>query len=349
MPGQNRFVTLDGMRGIAALVVAGSHVSVMLGLGVPPHGHLAVDFFFVLSGFVIAHAYEERLATTMEPAEFFLARVIRLHPLILLGSAVSIAVVSARGLGSETALAALSWAAVAGILMVPVHSLLSPAAFPLNGAAWSLFAEYSVNLVFAVIAVSLTRTRLCLLLVAGIAMLIALALGQAGLQSYWRADLVGLSLFRVVYPFFAGVFANRLFRSGKFTGPSLSPSLLIAVLLAILLAPPTISPTVFQFAMIVGVFPLLVFAGARDRLTETRSKWMLIGGRLSYPLYMLHFPLAVLLLPAVAQLLPPAAALVAFMLVLLAASWLALRYYDEPVRAWLSSWVRARRQRSVLV
>src|SRR5436190_2007369 len=86
MSSQERFVTLDGMRGLAALVVAASHVGELVGLGVPPHAHLAVDFFFVLSGFVIAHAYEHRLATTMRPIDFIRVRVIRLHPLIALGS-----------------------------------------------------------------------------------------------------------------------------------------------------------------------------------------------------------------------------------------------------------------------
>jgi peptidoglycan/LPS O-acetylase OafA/YrhL len=230
------------------------------------------------------------------------------------------------------------------MLMIPVHAGSWPAAFPLDGPAWSLFAEYAVNIVFAMIAVTLTAARLRLVLLAGIAMLLILAVGPARLQSYWRVDLVGLSLLRVVYPFFAGVLINRLYRSRAAT-PSISPLLAMTILSAILLAPSTAFDTAFQFAMIVAVFPLLVFASARDRLTEVQAKWMLTGGRVSYPLYMLHFPLAVLLVPLALSAFSPAAALASVMLVVAGASHLALRYYDEPVRAWLSArWRGTRRQ-----
>src|SRR4051794_4760580 len=263
MPSQDRFVTLDGMRGLAALVVAGSHVAELVGLGVPPHAHLAVDFFFVLSGFVIAHAYEKRLATTMRPIDFIRVRVIRLHPLIILGSAISLMVPIAGSFAGEgPSILLLMWAAVAGLLMIPVHLGAWPAAFPLDGPAWSLFAEYAVNIVFAFIAVWLTAARLRILLIAGVGMLLILALGPAGLQSYWRSDLVGLSLLRVVYPFFVGVLINRVYRSSTVAVPSISPLLSMTILSAILLAPSTAFDTAFEFVMIVAVFPLLVFASA---------------------------------------------------------------------------------------
>jgi peptidoglycan/LPS O-acetylase OafA/YrhL len=342
MSADDRFVTLDGF------VVAGAHIGELLQIGVPPQAHLAVDFFFVLSGFVIAHAYESRLATTMRPLDFVRTRVIRLHPLLLLGSAITLAIFLADGVtGEGPGVAVLLWTTLAGILMVPTNQPWSSAAFPLDGPAWSLFAEYAVNMLFAVAAVSLTMSRLRSLLLLGVALLVALSVSPAGLESYWRADHVGLSLLRVIYPFFAGVMALRLYRSGRVPCPSLSPYLSFALLLAILLAPPTRFDTLFQFVMITAVFPMLVFASARDRVTRAQGEWMLQGGRLSYPVYVLHFPLAMLLVPALSARLPATSALGAIMLLVVAASYLALRYYDEPVRAWLSARLRASRRRDL--
>lgn len=345
---QDRFVTLDGMRGLAALVVAVSHVAELLGIGVPPNAHLAVDFFFVLSGFVIAHAYEERLASTMRPIDFIRARVVRLHPLIVLGSAIGLmAAIAGSATSGGPGPAALAWMALAGTLMIPVHQQSWPAAFPLDGPAWSLFAEYGVNILFALIAASLTIRRLRLVLGAGLGLLALLALGPAGLESYWRIDLIGLSLLRVVYPFFAGVLVNRLCRAGKAAGVQISPLLSTTLLLAILLAPAMPFNTLFQFAMIAGVFPFLVMASAGDQLADGHSRWMLTGGALSYPLYTLHFPVATLLVPVAASFLSPVVALGAIMLVVIGLSALALRYYDEPARAWLSSRLRLRRAQSL--
>ena len=346
MSNQDRFVTLDGMRGLAALIVAASHISELLGIGVPPHAHLAVDFFFVLSGFVIAHAYEPRLGTSMSALEFLRVRLIRLHPLILLGSGISLATIISGGVsGNGPGFLAIVWMTFEGVLLIPAQQHPGGAAFPLDGPAWSLFAEYAVNLLFALIAVSLTPRRLGLLLVAGLAMLAALAFSRAGLESYWRGETVGLSLLRVVFPFFAGVAISRIYHGGKTRIRGISPLISMSVLLAVLLAPSTRFDTLFQFVMIVGVFPLLVLASARDRLTGAQGEWMLLGGRLSYPVYMLHFPLASFLVPIAASLLRAGAALAAIMLFVLGAAYVALRYYDEPIRAWLGARARSRRNR----
>ena len=79
---------LDGLRGVAALMVvwfhvfeafATSHVDQRIN-----HGYLAVDFFFVLSGFVIGYAYDDRWGR-MTYRDFFMRRLIRLHPMVVMG------------------------------------------------------------------------------------------------------------------------------------------------------------------------------------------------------------------------------------------------------------------------
>jgi peptidoglycan/LPS O-acetylase OafA/YrhL len=82
----HQFATLDGLRGVAAIAVTSLHFRFELGKFLLPHSYLAVDFFFVLSGFVLAYAYEDRLSEGMKPIQFLRLRVIRLYPLYLIGT-----------------------------------------------------------------------------------------------------------------------------------------------------------------------------------------------------------------------------------------------------------------------
>ena len=352
MPSNGRFVTLDGMRGLAALVVAWAHIGELLGLGLPPHSELAVDFFFVLSGFVIAQAYEDRLATTMGLREFLKIRAIRLHPLLMLGCAISLCVLGAQSLDGhgETA-GALAWAAIAAVLLRPFHSLDSPGAFPLDGPAWSLFAEYWVNILFALIAPFLTFARLRALMLAGVLMLMLLFILEGGIGNVWRTESIGLSILRVTYPFFGGVMASRLYRSGKLRVPTVTPLVSVTLLTAVLLSPAFRFDVAFEVAMIVGFFPLLVLASTNDVMPAVQHRIMLLGGALSYPVYTLHFPLALaLFIPLVGTGHTTAGTmgyLAAYMIGLCALSYAALRYFDEPVRAWLGNRLLSRKPRTV--
>src|SRR5271156_4792125 len=86
MSERQHFATLDGLRGVAAIIVLALHVlGPLVDISLTPHAGLAVDFFFCLSGFVIGYAYEDRLLKTMSFLEFATARVIRLYPLIIAG------------------------------------------------------------------------------------------------------------------------------------------------------------------------------------------------------------------------------------------------------------------------
>lgn len=81
---------LDGLRGVAAVIVVLFHILEAHALGnrteqIINHGYLAVDFFFLLSGFVISYAYDDRWGK-MTLKDFFLRRIIRLHPMIIVGS-----------------------------------------------------------------------------------------------------------------------------------------------------------------------------------------------------------------------------------------------------------------------
>src|SRR4051812_23930437 len=83
----SRFLTLDALRGVAALIVFIRHSGPQFGLSAVEYSasHMAVDLFFVLSGFVLANAYESKLVDgTLGVSRFMLLRYIRLFPLYLL-------------------------------------------------------------------------------------------------------------------------------------------------------------------------------------------------------------------------------------------------------------------------
>ncbi len=82
---------LDGLRGVAALLVVFYHIFEGFSFAgggtlitVINHGYLAVDFFFILSGFVIGYAYDDRWKKNMTLKGFFKRRLIRLHPMIIM-------------------------------------------------------------------------------------------------------------------------------------------------------------------------------------------------------------------------------------------------------------------------
>ena len=148
---------LDGLRGVAALLVIVYHVFECFGWTPVPHGYLAVDFFFVLSGFVIGYAYDSRWSEGLSVGHFFKRRLIRLHPMVIMGTLIGAVCFflqgSVRWDGSHVSAGWVMVAMLLGMLMLP----LWPGAaadvrgngelFPLNGPSWSLFFEYIGTLV----------------------------------------------------------------------------------------------------------------------------------------------------------------------------------------------------------
>src|SRR5215469_9945636 len=90
-PDRRMFYTIDGLRGIAALLVVCRHIVPLHGNRLNfPSSYLAVELFFLFSGFVIAHAYDKRFDAGMSFWEFVKARIIRLYPLYFLGLMIAV-------------------------------------------------------------------------------------------------------------------------------------------------------------------------------------------------------------------------------------------------------------------
>ena len=157
---KERFLALDALRGVAALAVVCLHVS---SGSVPHRGYLAVDIFFVLSGFVITHAYEARLLDGISLRRFTLLRAIRLYPLVQLGVLLSVALsISLQVLDRGTPQHFDSCKSYSAMLLLPYMTAASADMYLVLSPTWSLFNELVVNVIYAAV-VRILSTRVLLL------------------------------------------------------------------------------------------------------------------------------------------------------------------------------------------
>lgn len=350
---------LDGLRGVAALTVvcfhlfeayATSHLDQRIN-----HGYLAVDFFFILSGFVVGYAYDDRW-TKMTVREFLTRRLVRLQPMVVIGALIGAVMFYTQGCPvwdvSAVPVAMLLVATLMNAFMIPA----TPGAeirgvgemYPLNGPAWSLFFEYIGNVLYALFIRRLSTRALAVLVAAAGCGLAAFSvwgpLGDICVGfSLTGENIVGGSL-RLLFAFPAGLLLSRVFRPVRVRGAFWIGTLAVVVLASV----PRIGGSehlwmngVYDALCAVVLFPLIVWIGASgkttDRVTSRICKFL---GDISYPLYMVHYPFIYLYYAWVknenltfGQSLPGAAALVAGSVAL---AWLCLRFYDEPVRRFLS-------------
>lgn len=356
-----QFEVLNGLRGVAALLVVVFHVSEILSLGDPrgnlfPHGALAVDFFFCLSGFVVSYAYDQRWARGMGLREFALRRLIRLHPLVLPATVMGALVYAfAPFRGADWTVSPADWAMTIAfaLLVLPYPTL--PGRFDdthsLDGPTWTLFQEYIGNLAYALVLRHLSPRALLLLAVPAA---VGLAAGAAhygsvstgfGYSNWWMAEV------RLAFPFIFGLWMHRVLPALPKVRLGLLP--LAAVMIGAL-ALPVMGPDakaasngLFEAALVIVLFPLIVLCGAHSGGSPRALATSSALGRLSYPLYILHYPFiykfadwVILTEPKADAVLPVALALPPL---LIALGWAGLKLWDEPVRARLSARYLARR------
>ncbi len=354
MPSQtfeprHKFETLDGLRGLAAILVVWFH-QYMAGISPFPDGvYLAVDLFFLMSGFVIAHAYEGRLEQGMGIWAFMRLRLIRLYPLYILGSVFGMAVMLAFGRLSAFH-GASAWeivrAIVSAVFMIPyITREVSVGLFPLNGPAWSLFFELAANLAYALIGPRLSSRVLGAVCVAAGALVVVAALSNGTLNLGHRTSGLWVGFPRVIFSFSAGVLLYRLHKTGKLPRMPIDPLWCMGAAAALLLLPAKggyAGP--MAAATVVLAFPLLLVASVGARAPGPKvSKVFVLSGEVSYPLYAIHGPLVVAVMMAgrfwnwpVWTVQPWIGLLIAPVLAVFAL-WVS-RVYDQPVRAWLSTW-----------
>ncbi len=340
---RKRYVLLDGMRGLAALAVITDHVPSTLFTTLLPGRYLAVDFFFVLSGFVLAHVYSQRFIHGLSTLDFMRVRIVRLYPLYLFGAgagAVLAFIAIVKG-WNDASLAQFAASAVFALLMLPCPqpaSLWANAPYPLNGPSWSLFFELFVNLVFALLALRLTP-RLCLFAAGvGAVFLIptAFAFGQLDGGFAWSNFVAGFP--RVTYSFFTGVFIYQMRRQWRV--PALPAWAGYAALAAVFMVPAEgVWRSLYDLAAVLVVFPALVALCASSEVDGMLARVSSGVGLLSYGVYVLHVPIwgwLQLLLARLHLALPGALDVLLTAACALGAAAVLHRIYDIPFRRWLS-------------
>lgn len=331
---RNHFTGLDGLRGVAALAVLFYHRRYWIpGEHFFDHGFLAVDFFFALSGFVIAHAYRDRLLAGMSLREFVRLRAIRLYPLIAFGAALGggcwLFYASYKGTELDWTFP-LALAANIVALPSPVPATFDPAPiFPINEPSWSLFFELLANLAFAGLAPFLTRRVLLAIIVVSFIVLVWLTKPFGGF--YYGNFLSGFP--RTSFSFSLGILIYTLHRDRLLPPIRLGFVPLSIVLLAVFSPVKHWGGDFYEFACVVVVFPLVLTAGAQNEPNGAVARVAAWSGALSYPVYVLHLPLlrfADVLWGGTWQRLFGMAVLI------VAVAFLVLKLYDEPMRRWLS-------------
>ena len=351
---------LDGLRGVAAITVvwfhvfeayATSHLDQRIN-----HGYLAVDFFFLLSGFVVGYAYDARWPR-LTVAEFLKRRFVRLHPLVVVGALLGAALFYWQGCAAWD-VSRVSGARLAGATLL--NAALLPATpggeirgvgemFPLNGPSWSLLFEYVGSLLYAYWLRRLGTPALALVVGLAGCGLAAFAIwgptGDVCVGFALTGDNILGGLLRLLFSFSAGLLLFRVFRpAARVRGAFWLGSLVLVAVAAV----PRLGGSqhlawngLYDTFCCVVVFPLLVYCGASERLTAPlTTRLCRFLGAISYPLYMVHYPFIYGYYAWVknnslsfTESLPGALALVGGSLAL---AYACLKLYDEPVRRWLA-------------
>lgn len=358
MSGHSRhFVGLDGLRGVAALIVVFLHGTLFIeNTGYIPYAAcLAVDFFFLLSGFVVAYAYDDRLAGSTTWRQFMTIRMIRLYPMLFAGTTFGGCLfVLAQFESHEFGAVMTMLLTIGSFALIPVGLIVGTLAYPINIAAWSMFFEFAVNALYGSRLGRLGERNLMALVVVCGAALIPMALwgGPWLLIGFGGPTSFLLGFVRVSYPFWAGVLLFRAFhvRAARdrpipvIGGMPTVPLSITSVVLALLLLAPVDDP-VYDILLVLLVFPAIVMLAASASPGKRTARICTALGRLSYPLYLIHVPVFRMInrLAESRHLdISPWLLIVGGSAVSVVAAEVLLIGFDEPVRKWLSR-LRSRR------
>jgi peptidoglycan/LPS O-acetylase OafA/YrhL len=351
---------LDGLRGVAAIMVVIFHLFEAHATSnltqVINHGYLAVDFFFLLSGFVIGYAYNDRWLT-LSTKDFFKRRLIRLQPMVIMGSLIGAALYYFQGFEmfpiiNQVPFWKMLLIMVIGCTLIPVPTSMDIRGWqemhPLNGPGWSLFFEYIGNILYALVVRHFSKRWLAILVInSGIFLLYTAVTSHRGdIVGGWSltAEQLHIGFARLLYPFFAGLLLQKIAKPTTIKYGFLWCSLFI---IAVLSFPRIGGAThlwmngLYDAGSIIIVLPLVVWLGASSSLSgKYATKICNFLGNISYPIYITHYPLIYIYTGwAVQHKIPisqawPYALLV--MVVAITIAYACLKLYDEPVRKWLT-------------
>jgi peptidoglycan/LPS O-acetylase OafA/YrhL len=341
------FQTLDGLRAVGALLVVMRHVPAYFGPIRVPESFLAVDLFYLVSGFVVAHAYGARLRAGGFVWAFVKTRIIRLYPLYLFG----------LGMGVIAALISLftdpagwwTWerfldAVVTGLFMIPRYPGLATNGTALDGPTWTLLPELIANLIYAVAIRFMTLGVLAAVVVVCGAGLVFAEFHYGTLDVGYGVDDQWTALVRVGFSFFAGVLLFRLFGDREHKS-EWAAWLCVAVLTALLAFRPSEDQTpYYELGVVMLGFPALLVAAAHFEPGALSGRLFSFLGLMSYGVYILHQPLGNLARDALqpwVQVPGDWRGLgfgAVFMAGVVGLAWWLDGHYDGPIRRVLRGW-----------
>lgn len=366
---QNSYLTskphyeiLDGLRGVAAAMVVAFHLLEAHSGGnhlnqIINHGYLAVDFFFMLSGFVIGYAYDDRW-NRMSTGTFFKRRLIRLQPMVVMGSIVGAALFWFQDAPCYPAMEGVSVGAVLLVMLLGCTLLPLPLKWdirgwmemhPLNGPAWSLYYEYIGNILYALFIRKFSKTALTVLVAIAACFTVHRCLTApagdivGGWALNWEQQYVGLV--RLMYPFFGGLLLSRL---GWLIRTRKNAFWWCSLMIIVVLSVPRIGGEdgywvngLYEAFCIICIFPVIVSMGAGGRITGRRSAAVCkFLGDISYPVYITHYPLVYIYTAWAFNHQATLAEGLPYMLLTFvgafALAYACLKLYDLPVRKWLT-------------
>jgi len=339
------FQTLDGLRGVGAFLVVIRHVP-LFGAAHVPESFLAVDLFYLVSGFVVAHAYAERLKGGGYFTAFVKTRIIRLYPLYALGLA----------LGVIPALISIffdpvgwwTWGKVAlalatGAVMFPMLPGMGANGSSLDGPTWTLAPELVANALYALFIRWMTLPVLIAIIAVSGAGVIYAEHHYESLDVGYGDTELWAALARVGFSFFTGVLIHRFFGAREHRSNLISWGLVavLGVLLGITVSDDWVND--YELAVVLLGFPLLLIGAACFEPGPRTGKLFSVVGLVSYGVYIIHQPLGNIarqVIKRVPALNDPTGIVsgTLFMAAVIALAWWLDGAFDAPVRKVLRGW-----------
>lgn len=366
-----RYEILDGLRGVAAVLVVLFHIFEPYSSGprdqIINHGYLAVDFFFALSGYVIGYAYDDRW-DKMSRWNFYKRRLVRLHPMVIMGTFLGLCTFYLADSPTCPLIHDANWLMVLGLALYALTMLPSLPSWDIRGwvetntfagPVWSLQYEYVANILYALFFRKMSKVWLSVFVVLfGLLTInLCLSLDLFGLWTNrtneiytviggwsFSLDQIVIALTRVLFPFFAGLLLSRMGKVIKVRGGFWWCTLLIIAMLAM----PRIGSGewswlngLYEAVCIIVLFPIVLAVGAGSKMTNVRSKKICtVLGELSYPLYITHYTYFYLMRGWLSthQNVPLAQHImvnVGLFFMAIMTAYASYKLYDVPVRDWL--------------
>ncbi len=302
-----KFGALESWRGVLALLVAAYHLTAagaFYGVPLIRHGDLAVPFFFVLSGFVLTHAYGERLNTGRDAARFAIRRFGRLYPLHIatLMAVLGLELIKwglvQHGMASDhppfTGSSSLPTLAANLVLL---QAVISFGEFSWNIPSWSISVEAFVCAAYALLALAAgSRLRVAVRWAFAVFAVLVIAYDLSGLKLH---IISGQGLLEGLFGFLAGAVAYQVFiavrergRAGVMRWPTVFEAAALAAAFTVFwFRPPGLLIPILTFAAVI-----LIFAGDAGRISAALNTAVpRYLGRISYSIYLVHFVLLMVL------------------------------------------------------